>query len=146
MSEKKKIALSDISKKNPYAVPKDYFETFSERVMQRIEAEEQTSLVVIRNSVQRRKKLVVILSLAASLVLFFGLGRYLMLNRESSVDGQIAALSDSEIIAYLETEDINSENMSDIPEVIRSADELSSESLETKNTSSIEQYLDEEGF
>lgn len=146
MSERKKITLSDIPKGDSYSVPEGYFESLSERVMQRIEAEEQSPVVVRRMVVRRNRRILGIVSLAAAMALFFGLGRYLMLSRESSADAQIAALSDSEIIAYLETEDISPESVSDMPEVVRSADELSSETLNVKDGSSIEQYLEEEGF
>ena len=146
MSEKKKITLSDIAKEDSYSVPEGYFENLSERVMQRIEAEEQKAFVVRRTAARKRKRALGILSLAAAAALFFGLGRYLMLSRESSADAQIAALSDAEIIAYLEAEDIGPESMSDMPEAVRSADELSSETLGRKDASAIEQYLEEEGF
>ena len=146
MSEKKKITLSDIPKGDSYSVPEGYFESLSERVMQCIEAEEQNPVVVRHMVVRRNRRILGIVSLAAAMALFFGLGQYLMLSRESSADAQIAALSDSEIIAYLETEDISPESVSDMPEVVRSADELSSETLNVKDGSSIEQYLEEEGF
>lgn len=146
MSEKKKITLSDIPKEDSYSVPEGYFETLSERVVQRIEAEEQKSVDVRHMVVRRNRRILGIVSLAAAMALFFGLGRYLMLSRESSADAQIAALSDSEIIAYLEAEDISPESVSDMPEVVRSADELSSETLSRKDASDIERYLEEEGF
>ena len=146
MSERKKIMLSDIPKGDSYSVPEEYFENLSKRIMQRIEAEEQKPLDERRMVVRRSRRILGIVSLAAAMALFFGLGRYFMLNRESSADAQIAALSDSEIIAYLEAEDISPESVSDMPEVVRSADELSSETLNAKDASSVEQYLKEEGF
>jgi hypothetical protein len=121
---KNKITIDSISKKTPFKVPENYFDTLQAKIEAKVGALENKQLKEVAKPTPIVKWRTWVISIAASIALLIGIYFTTMKTSAPNNEAQLTCISNTQMAQYLQNESI------DIADITQNLD-LDGEEIET---------------